>query len=325
MGSTATRVVLMVLALGTAGSQLACQAPQGEVVGVLAYMSHPSLEADQRGFEQALADAGITGVVFDYQNAQGETANAYQIARKLLDDRVALVHCIATPACQAAAQVIHDIPLVYSAVTDPVDAGLVSGLGPDGGNVTGVSDAWPIEEQVKLYHEMLPAARAWGTVYNPGDANSVINVRKAREAMAARQMELLVATIASSSDVYTAAQSLAGRVDAFFITSDNTVVSALSAVIRVAQDAGVPVFAGDTDSVPAGAVAALGFDYYQVGYAAGKRAAEILAGARPAGEIPSGYAENFSLHLSLSNAARQGLIVEERFIAMAREGGKVYP
>ena len=288
-------------------------------IGVTVIVAHPALEADQKGFEKALADAGLE-VEYDIQNAQGEMANAQAIAQKFVNDKVDLVHAIATPTAQAAVKVIKNIPIVYSSVTDPVDAGLVKTMGPDGRNVTGVSDAWPIERQIKLYHEMLPSAKRWGTIYNAGDANSVVNIGKTRKAMEKLGLKLIEVTVSNSNEVYTAAQSLVGRVDAIYITSDNTVVSAFGSVAKVAAQNKIPLFAGDVDSVPNGASAALGFNYFQVGYSAGKKAARILKGEKP-GDIPSGYAENLSLHVSLVNAKKQGFTIPEKYVKMAE---KVY-
>jgi putative ABC transport system substrate-binding protein len=288
-------------------------------IGVTTIVSHPALEADQKGFEKALADEGLS-VDYDYQNAQGEMSNAQTIAQKFLGDRVDLVHAIATPTSQAAVKVIKDIPIVYSSVTDPVDAGLVKSMGADGGNVTGVSDAWPIDRQIALYHEILPKAKNWGTVYNAGDANSVVNIGKTRTAMNSLGLKLVEVTVSNSNEVYTAAQSLVGRVDAIYITSDNTVVSAIGSVAKVANQNRIPLFAGDVDSVPNGASVALGFNYFQVGYSAGKKAAQILKGAKP-GTIPSGYAEKLSLHVSLANAKKQGLKIADKYVKTAE---KVY-
>jgi len=286
-------------------------------IGVTTIVSHPALEADQKGFEKALADAGVQAE-YDYQNAQGEMSNAQTIAQKFLSDKVDLVHAIATPTAQAAVKVIKTIPIVYSSVTDPVDAGLVKTMGPDGGNVTGVSDAWPIDRQIALYHEMLPSAKTWGTIYNAGDANSVVNIGKTRKAMEGLGLKLVEVTVAGSNEVYTAAQSLVGRADAIYITSDNTVVSAFGSVGKVADSNHIPLFAGDVDSVPNGAAAALGFNYFQVGYSAGKKAAQILKGSK-AGDIPSGYAENLSLHISLTNAKKQGLAIGDKYVKMAEK------
>ena len=287
-------------------------------VGVTVIVAHPALQADQKGFEKALADAGVK-VVYDLQNAQGEMSNAQTIAQKFVDDKVDLVHAIATPTSQAAVKVIKEIPVVYSSVTDPVDAGLVSTMGPAGKNVTGVSDAWPIAKQIKLYIEMLPKAKRWGTIYNAGDANSLVSIKKTKAAMKELGLELVEVTVSNSNEVYTAAQSLVGRVDAIYITSDNIVVSAMGSVAKVAGNKDIPLFAGDTGSVPQGASVALGFDYFQVGYSAGKKAVQILKDGKKPGDIPSGYTEKLSLHISLINAKKQGFKIPQKYIDQAEK------
>jgi len=285
-------------------------------IGVTVIVSHPALEADQKGFEKAIKEAGIE-VEYDYQNAQGEMSNAQAIAQKFADDKVDLVHAIATPTAQAACKVIKDLPVVYSSVTDPVDAGLVKTMEPAGANVTGVSDAWPIDQQIELYHKMLPKAKKWGTIYNAGDANSVKSIGWTREAMKKRGLELVEVTISSSSEVYTAAQSLVGRIDAIYITSDNMVASALGSVTKVCNANKIPFFVGNTDQVALGAIAALGFNYSEVGYSAGKKAVLILKEGKKPGAIPSGLADKLDLHISLKNARKQGVKISQKIIDKA--------
>jgi len=286
-------------------------------IGVTVIVSHPALEADQQGFEKAIADAGLKAE-YDYQNAQGDMANATTIAQKFKNDDLDLVHAIATPTSQAAVKVIKNKPIVYSSVTDPVDAGLVKTMGPSGTNVTGISDAWPIERQIELYHQMLPSAKKWGTVYNAGDANSVKSIGWTRDAMKKFGLELVEVTISNSAEVYTGAQTLVGRVDAIYITSDNTVVSALESVVKVANNKKIPLFGGDTTTVEKGMIAAYGLNYFQVGYSAGKKAVLVLKGQDP-GTVPSGLTENLSLWINLKAAKDQGVTVPEKFINMAEK------
>lgn len=286
-------------------------------IGVTVIVSHPALEADQQGFEKAIAEAGLEAE-YDYQNAQGDMANATTIAQKFKNDELDLVHAIATPTSQAAVKVIKNKPIVYSSVTDPVDAGLVKTMGPSGTNVTGISDAWPIERQIELYHQMVPSAKKWGTVYNAGDANSVKSIGWTRDAMKKFGLELVEVTISSSAEVYTGVQTLVGRVDAIYITSDNTVVSALESVVKVANNKKIPLFGGDTTTVETGMIAAYGLNYFQVGYSAGKKAVLVLEGQDP-GTIPSGLTENLSLWINLKAAEEQGVTVSEKFVKMAEK------
>jgi putative ABC transport system substrate-binding protein len=199
-------------------------------------------------------------------------------------------------------------------VTDPVDAGLVKTMEPAGGNVTGVSDAWPIDRQIEMYHKMLPKAKKWGTIYNAGDANSVKSISWTKEAVKKRGLELVEVTVSNSSEVYTAAQSLVGRVDAIYITSDNMVASAFGSVVKVCDGSKLPLFAGNTDQVPQGAIAALGFDYFAVGHAAGKKAAQILKDGKKAGDIPSGLAEDLTLFVNIKAAEKQGVAIPKKYV-----------
>jgi putative ABC transport system substrate-binding protein len=288
-------------------------------IGVTVIVAHPALDADQEGFEQALADQGFgpDKVQYEYQNAQGEMSNAQTIAQKFANSNLDLVHSIATPTSQAAVKAIKNIPLVYSSVTDPVDAGLVPTMGPSGTNVTGVSDAWPIKRQLDMYLNILPDAKKWGTIYNAGDANSVKSIEWTREACEELGLELIEVTVSNSSEVYTAAQSLIGRVDAIYITSDNIVVSALESVVKVANDNDIPLFGGDIESCKRGYIAAYGLNYFQVGYTAGKKAALILSGEKKAGEVPSGPVEKLLLYVNLKAAEAQQVDVPQEIVDQA--------
>jgi len=307
-------LAVMILALAVPGAAMA----KTFKIGVSVIVAHPALDADQKGFEQALKDAGIDAE-YDYQNAQGDMANAQTIARKFKGDNLDLIHCIATPTSQAMVKVITTTPVVYSSVTDPVDAGLVKTMGPAGGNVTGVSDAWPYERQVKLHSEMVPSAKTWGTIYNAGDANSVQSVGWARAAMKKYGLEFIEVTVSTSAEVHMAAQSLADRVDAVFIVSDNTVVSAFESLVKVCNDKNKPLFGGGTESVPRGSIAALGFDYFQVGYTAGLKAVEILKNGKKPGDVPSSLTQKLRLVVNPKAAKDQGLMLDPKYVKMADE------
>ncbi len=306
-------VAVMIVALAVPGAAMA----KTFKIGVTVIVSHPALEADQQGFEKAIAEAGLEAE-YDYQNAQGDMANATTIAQKFKNDDLDLVHAIATPTSQAAVKVIKNKPIVYSSVTDPVDAGLVKTMGPSGTNVTGISDAWPIERQIELYHQMVPSAKKWGTVYNAGDANSVKSIGWTRDAMKKFGLELVEVSISNSAEVYSGAQTLVGRVDAIYITSDNTVVSALESVVKVANNKNIPLFGGDTTTVEKGMIAAYGLNYFQVGYSAGKKAVLVLNGQDP-GTVPSGLTENLSLWINLKAAKDQNVTVADKFVKMAEK------
>jgi len=277
-------------------------------IGEAQIVAHPALDNDSKGFAAALAEEGfIEGIGFtiDRQNAQGDQPTCAIIARKFEDDKVDLVHAISTPNAQAQVKVSKTIPIVFSSVTDPVKTGIAPKMGKTGTNVTGVSDRWPIALQCKMYQNIVPYVKKWGTIYNAGDVNVTFHVKEMKEAIEGMGLKLVEAHISTSAEVMQAAQSLVGRVDAIHITSDNTVVSAFESVVKICNSNNIPLFSGDRDSVPRGAIAAYGPDYFLVGYTAGKKAARILKGENP-GNIPAGLASEYSLWVSFKNANAQG-------------------
>jgi putative ABC transport system substrate-binding protein len=278
-------------------------------IGEHQIVSHPALDNDSKGFKVALEEEGFIegqNVVFDRQNAQGEQPNCAIIARKFEDDRVDLIHAISTPNAQASVKVSKTIPIVFSSVTDPVGTGIVPKLGKTGTHVTGVSDRWPVALQCRMYQDLIPYAKRWGTIYNPGDINLTVHIQEMKATIEQMGGKLIEAHISNSSEVMQAAQSLVGRVDAIHITSDNTAVSAFESITKVCNENDIPLFAGDRDSTPRGAVAAYGLDYFKIGYTAGKKAAKILKGEDP-GQVPAGLASGYSLWVSLKHAKAQGL------------------
>ena len=243
-------------------------------IGEAQIVAHPALDSDSKGFKAALAEEGFIegkNVTFDRQNAQGDQPNCAIIARKFEDDKVDLVHAISTPNAQAQVKVSKAIPIVFSSVTDPVKTGIVPKMGKTGTHVTGVSDRWPISLQCKMYQDLVPNAKRWGTIYNPGDVNVTFHIKEMKETIEGMGLKFIEAHISTSSEVMQAAQSLVGRVDAIHITSDNTCVSAFESIVKICNANNVALFAGDRDSTPRGAVAAYGPDYFLVGYTAGKK------------------------------------------------------
>jgi len=290
-------------------------------IGEHQIVSHPALDNDSKGFKAALEEEGFVegkNITIDRQNSQGDQANCAIIARKFEDDRVDLIHAISTPNAQASVKVSKKIPIVFSSVTDPVATGIVPKMGKTGIHITGVSDRWPITLQCQMYQDLIPYAKKWGTVYNPGDVNVTFHIKEMKEAVESMGCTLVEAHVSTSSEVMQAMQSLVGRVDAIHITSDNTAVSAFESIVKVCNENNIPLFAGDRDSVPRGGVAAYGPDYFLVGYTAGKKAARILKGENPA-DIPAGLAADYSLWVSLEFAKEQGLKLPMTLIRKAAD------
>lgn len=251
-------------------------------IGITQITTHTSLDAAREGFKQAFADAGID-VDYDEQNAQGDQATATSIASKFASADLDLVLAVATPSAQAAAQAITDVPILFTAVTDPVSAQLVNSLDAPGSNITGTTDMNPVADQVSLVKDFAPGAKRLGIIYSSGEVNSEIQVSLAKEAAAAEGLEVVESTVTNSSEVQQAAQDLASKVDAIYVPTDNTVVSAFASVVQAAEDAKLPLIAGESDSVANGALATYGIDYSKLGRQTGEMAIRILTqGADPA-------------------------------------------
>lgn len=292
-------------------------------IGVAKIVSHAALDADEQGFEAGLASAGFregVNVTYLRRNAEGSMERADAIARELVQARVDLIHTIATPTSQAVMRTGSRIPMVFSSVTDPVSAGLVpadSAPGrKTGTHVTGLSDLWPVQLQMETYARAVPKAKVWGTIYNPQETNSLTHIRAMREAARQLGLTLLEETVASSAEVGQAAGRLADKVQAITITSDNTTVAALEAIVQVCNRRKIALFAGDIDSVGRGAVMAYGLDYFLVGYSAGRKAALVLKGISP-GDVPWGPVEKFSLRINLRAARAQGVTLAPDLLAKA--------
>ncbi|SDR94766.1 ABC transporter substrate-binding protein [Microterricola viridarii] len=254
-------------------------------IGISQIVQHEALDAAREGFKKAFTDAGYvdgTDVIYDEQNAQGEQATATTIAGKFATDKVDLVLAIATPTAQAAAQAITDIPILFTAVTEPAEAGLVASWEAPGGNVTGTSDLNPVAEQIALITEVVPGAKTVGIIYSSGEVNSSVQVDMAKDAAKELGLEIKEATVTNSSEVAQAADSLKG-VDAIYIPTDNRVTEGLEAVIQFSEANGVPLFGAEGGQVTRGAIATYGINYSDLGYQTGLMAIRILEeGADPA-------------------------------------------
>jgi putative ABC transport system substrate-binding protein len=285
-------------------------------IGISQIVTHPALDATVNGFKDALAAAGYTNVTYDLQNAEGDMATTASIAQKFAGDNLDLVLGVATPTAQALAKAITDKPVLFTAVTDPVGAGLVTDPNAPSGNVTGVSDMQPVKPILELVKTFRPDAKAVGMVYNAGESNSVFLVNQAEKDAATMGLTIVKAPAGTSAEVQAAAQSLIGRADAIMVVGDNTAVSALESIIKVAEQNKMPLVAGDPDSVKRGAVAAYGFDYYDLGKQTGDMAAKVLSGT-PISDIPVEFAKNLQLSVNEKAAAAQGVTIPQDLIDQA--------
>jgi putative ABC transport system substrate-binding protein len=284
-------------------------------------VEHPALDAVRNGFIDYLNDKGyVEGeiVTYDINFAQADFGTATLIADKLVGLNPDLVLAIATPSAQAMVNATETIPILYSAITDPVGAGLVSSLDGGGKNVTGTTDLSPVDRQFELILEIVPDIKKLGFIYNAGESNSLKSLEQAKEEGAKLGIEIIEATASNSSEVMAAAESLVGTVDAIHIPTDNTVVSAFEAITKVCMDNGIPLFAADVDSVPRGAVAAIAIDYYRLGLQTGRMAIAILEGKNP-GDMPTESLEDLLLYVNLASAEKIGIEIPKKLVDKADE------
>lgn len=312
--STMTFAVLL-------GSLVTASAFAAPSVAITQIVEHPSLDACRQGIRDELAAQGFTvgeTLEWTYESAQGNPTTAAQVARKFAGMTPDVIVAITTPSAQTAAAAARGTPLVFAAVTDPVGAKLVKHPGRPGGLITGVSDLTPIDRHMALVKRITPDARRLGVIFNPGEANSATLVALVKRHAPEHGMEVVEAGATKTADVLGAARSLVGKVDAIYLPTDNTVISALEAVLKVGMDAGIPVITGDTDSVKRGAVAALGFDYYDVGRQTGQVVARVLRGEKP-GDIPVEYVKKLQLFVNPGAAAKMGVTLPAAMIEEAKE------
>ncbi|MCG8523695.1 MAG: ABC transporter substrate-binding protein [Pseudomonadales bacterium] len=295
------------------------QADDPRVVAITQIVEHPALDAVHEGVKDELAERGYRegdNLRLMHESAQGNSAIASQIARKFVGENPDVIVAIATPSAQTVAAAARNVPVVFSAVTDPVAAKLVQSWEAPGANITGVSDMLPIEKHLDMLQRAMPDAKRIGTVYNPGEANAAALIELLEERLQARGLELVKGAATKTSEVLGAARSLVGKADAIYLTTDNTVISAAEAVISVGERAKIPVFAADTATVERGAVAALGFNYYNHGRQTGAMVARVLEGAGTA-DMPVETMEELDLYVNPEAAERMGVTLPEDLIQEA--------
>lgn len=290
-------------------------------IGLTQFVAHPSLDAATEGFKKALEDEGFKegdNIEYDFQNAQNDMNNTQTIANNFIGDKVDLIFANATPSAVSALNATKDIPILFTAVTDPVGAGLVEALDKPGDNITGTTDNHP-EGTAKTINFIVDeaGAKTIGVIYNSGEQNSVVQVTEVKKLAEAKGAKIVEASISTSAEVNQAAESLVGRVDAIYVPTDNTVVSALESVISVANSKKLLLFVGELDSMKRGAVAASGFSYYDLGYQTGKMAAEILKGNKKPSEIPVELPNSLTLMINKKAAEEQGLEVKQEWEKIA--------
>lgn len=320
-------LVFFAVSLIMAASVFAAESPKKVVIGISKIVSHPALDAVVKGIQDELA-AEKVNATYDVQNANGDISTAASIANKFQNEKVTLAVGVATPTAQSLVNTLKGIPIVFTAVTDPVKAGLVASLKKGNKNVTGVSDMTPVKQQIELLLKIKKVKRL-GHIYTSSEENAVVLAGIVKQVCKEMNIEFVETTVTKSSEVKQAVQAIIRRVDALYISTDNTVVSAMSAVAEVAMKNKVPIMSADPSSSESyDVLAAWGFDYYKMGRATGKMIVEILKGKKPE-QIPTRFMTKHSdvdLMINLDVAKKLGLTVPKDIVKSAnkiKENGKL--
>lgn len=297
------------------GVTFANDAPKLPVVAITQIVEHEALTNERDGILEALKDAGFEEgktVTILYENAQGNIATASQIAADFASRQPDVAVGISTPSAQALIQPMakQGVPVVFAAVTDPLEARLVSKLDKRPENVTGVSDGLALQPQLELIQKLLPKVKVIGVIYNPGEANSAKAVIKLRDLTSAMGFSLVFASTAKTSDTMTAALSLIGRADAIFIPNDNTAMASIVGIVSLGRAKGLPVFTPDYDSVDQGVLAVRAASHKAMGYKAGQMVVKILKGEK-ASDLPVEVNHKMDLAINMTSAIQVGITIPE--------------
>ncbi len=312
------KILKSLVVLLTIITLFACDTKDELVIGISKIVAHPALDAVEKGIQDELNEKGIVAR-YDLQNAFGEITNASSIASKFKQEKVDYAVGIATPTAQALVNTVTDSPVIFSAVTDPVAAGLVESFTIGDKNVTGTSDLTPVKEQIKLLIDLTGATKI-GHIYSSGEANATLLANMAKDACAELGVEFIESTVTKSSEVREAALALVSRVDAIYVSTDNTVVSVIASVSDVATRNGIPIMSADPSSSKEDDIlVAWGFDYYKMGRATGRIIYDLING-KTTSEIPTKFmtaTSDIQLLLNLDVAKELGITIPAELIESA--------
>ena len=304
-------------AASTAASA-AAPASGSYTVGISQFAEHSSLDDCREGFLEGLAESGIvegTNLTIQLQNANADTGTAATIADNFVSTKVDMICAIATPSAMAAYNSAKDtdIPVVYTAISDPVAAELASADGTSAGNITGTSDALPVEAQLKMIREVQPDAKKIGILYTTSETNSVSTIAEYKKLATQYGFEIVESGISTIADVPLAAADLVTKVDCISNLTDNTVVSALQTVLDAANKAGIPVYGSEVDQVKQGCLASEGIDYKKLGIQTGEMAAKILLGQSKASDMKFETISQSSLYVNTAVAKNLGITLPDGY------------
>lgn len=248
-------------------------------IGISQIVEYSALDQSREGFVKALEEKGYKegdNIKIDYQNAQGDITIAQTIGKKFASEKKDLIYAIATPSAQAAYNATKEIPIIITAVTDPVQAGIVKSLNKPETNVSGTSDYLPVEKQLALIKELMPNAKRIGVLYNTSEVNSEVQINELKKV--AKGYEIITSGVTSTNEVNSAIISLIKKIDVLYVPTDQLIVSSMPIIVKNTLEAKIPIIASEKGSVESGALATVGINYYKLGYEAGNMAVDVLKG-----------------------------------------------
>ncbi|OFI06722.1 ABC transporter substrate binding protein [Clostridium acetireducens DSM 10703] len=290
-------------------------------IGISQIVEHPALDASRKGFLDGLKSKGFEegkNLEIDYQNSQGDIPAAQTIAQKFVSEKDDLIFAISTPSSQAAFNTTKDIPIVITAVTDPVKAGIVKSLDKPSTNVTGSIDKVPIENQFKLIKELLPSAKNIGILYNTSEANSDVQIKEAKQFAPQFGLNIITSGITTTNDIPQSLNAIINKIDALYVPTDNMVVSSLSLISNKCNEKNIPIIGAEKAHVESGALITNGIDYYDLGVETGILASEILKGKKPT-EIPIHTVKNTKIFINESALKKLNIKIPENILSKAEK------
>ncbi|WP_442864439.1 ABC transporter substrate-binding protein [Bartonella sp. A05] len=288
-------------------------------VAITQIVAHSALDTIRKGIEDVLSENGYKNgenLKLTFFSAQGNISTATQIARKFAGDKPDVIVAISTPSAQTVLAATKKIPIVFSAISDPIGAKLVSSLIKPGGNVTGVSDHPDIAENLRLLQEVKPDLKRIGYLYNASEANSVVTLKVLKDLANQAGIEVIPSSASKSSDVQAATRALIDKVEIIFVPADNTIISVLEGATKVTHETNTPVFAVDSNAIGRGSFMTQGVDYYKMGIDTGKLVLRILKGEKP-GDIDIVQADNKDILIDMQVAKKAGVMIPQAIFERA--------
>lgn len=304
---------------GDKATEQKAEGPEALKIGIVQIVEHPSLDTIRENIISQLAEEGFVdgeNIVIDYKNAQNEMTNLKTICQSFSAQNVDMIIAIATPSAQAALGETTEIPIIFSAVTDPLAAQLVDSLEVPGGNVTGTSDAVSAQMIMELALEITPDIKTIGALYNSSEVNSVSVIEDLKEYAAANGIEVVESAVTNTSEVQQAAQFLAGKADAVFSPIDNTVASSMPIIVETFNAAKIPFYVAADSMVADGGLATYGINYVILGQETGKMAARVLNGEETA-TMPVMTMTDMDVYVNTETAAQLGIEIPETVMEKA--------